>query len=73
MTYYVHQLNENTLITHDGHVQMGLYHMSLEDFHRLSRIDYIEVHWIPDTFKNRYKRVNYQRHLNCASIGTKQI
>jgi len=71
MTLYVHQLNETTLITHDGYVQLGLFHMSLEKFFSMVKAEYIETYWVPDVFTKRYKRANYQKHLQCASIGTK--
>lgn len=71
MSLYVYQLNETTLITHDGNVQLGLFHMSLEKFFSMVKVEYIETYWIPDVFTKRYKRANYQKHLNCASIGTK--
>lgn len=71
MKLYVHKLNENTLVTHDGHVQLGIYNMTIEQFMNKSEIDYIETNWVPDIFANRYKRVNYQKLLQKASIGTK--
>jgi hypothetical protein len=64
MTLYVHQKNKNLLITHDGNVQLGVYFMTLEKFNSLSKVNYIETYWIPDTFNIRYKRLNYQKHLN---------
>ena len=71
MTHYVYQLNETTLVTHDGYIQLGIYSMSWEKFYSLAKIDYIETYWLPDTFSNRYKRANYQKHINAASIDTK--
>ena len=71
MSLYVHQLNKTTLITHDGYVQLGIYQMSLEKFFSMVKVEYIETYWVPDVFTKRYKRVNYQKHLDCASIGTK--
>lgn len=72
MTLYFHQLDEDTILTHDGHCQLGIYHnMTKEKFLSMVKVEYIEVHWTPDVFANRYKRINYQRHLNSASIGTK--
>lgn len=65
MTLYVHQKSEKVLITHDGNVQLGVFYMELEDFFRLSKIEYIETYWLPDTFSNRYKSISYQKHLNC--------
>lgn len=71
MSLYVYQLNETTLITHDGYVQLGIYKMSLEKFFSMVQVEYIETYWIPDVFTKRYKRSNYQKHLQSASIGTK--
>lgn len=71
MTLYVYELNENTLITHDGHVQLGLYNMGLEEFLSKAQVEYTETYWLPDVFTRRYKRANYQKHLQSASIGTK--
>jgi hypothetical protein len=71
MTLYVVEIEKNKLITHDGEVQIGVYHMSLKDFLEKTKVDYIETYWIPDIFSQRYKRINYQHHLKSASIGTK--
>jgi hypothetical protein len=71
MTLYVVKLDEDTLLTHDGEAQLGIYHITLENFMSMSKKDYIETYWIPDVFSNRYKRNNYQKHLKRASIGTK--
>jgi hypothetical protein len=71
MTLYVTKIDENTLITHDGNVQTGYFKMRLEDFLEQVKVEYIETYWIPDCFLNRYKRANYQKHLNYASIDTK--
>lgn len=71
MTLYVVKISENTLITHDGEVQLGVYSMSMNDFLNVAKAEYVETYWIPDTFCHRYKRINFQKHLNSASIGTK--
>jgi hypothetical protein len=71
MTLYVVEVKENTLITHDGEVQLGVFHMSINEFLQKSNVEYIETYWLPDTFSHRYKRLNYQKHLNYVSIGTK--
>lgn len=71
MTLYVVEVKENTLITHDGEVQLGIFFMSIRKFLESVGKDYTETYWIPDTFSHRYKRNNYQKHLNKASIGTK--
>ena len=68
---FVVELDENKLITHDGEVQLGIFFMSLEKFMSMAGVNYQETYWIPDVASNRYKRINYQKHLNAASIGTK--
>ena len=71
MTLYVYQLNENTLITHDGYTQLGICNSTLEDFLDKAQTEYTQTYWLPDVFVNRYKRANYQKHIQSASIGTK--
>lgn len=61
MLYYF-KLDEETFITHDGYCQLGIFH-NLEYFLANVKIEYQETYWIPDTFNNRYKRKNYQVHL----------
>lgn len=63
MTLYVCQIEENKLITHDGHYQLGCYNMSLEKFMDIVKVEYVETYWIPDIVTNRYKRMSYQKHL----------
>lgn len=70
-SFYVYVLNEHTLITHDGHIQLGIYHMTLEEFMSKVLVEYTETYWMPDTFSNRYKRANYQKLLTKVSTGTK--
>lgn len=71
MKHFVYQKDENTLITHDGEVQLGIIHMPLEKFLSLAQVDYHVVHWVPDLFNKRYKRMSFQKHLKHASINTK--
>lgn len=71
MTFYYYVLDENTFITHDGYMQLGFHRMSLNEFLDKTDVKYIETHWVPDVFTKRYKRANYQKHLQSASIGTK--
>lgn len=71
MRHYVYQMNDTTLITHDGYVQLGMFNMRLEEFLSKVQVEYTETYWVPDTFSKRYKRANYQKHLQSASIGTK--
>lgn len=73
MSLFVVKLEDNKLLTHDGDTQLGIFHMSLEEFLSKAQADFQETYWIPDPVKSRYKRVNYQKHLKVASIGTKTI
>lgn len=68
---FVVKLGENKVLTHDGESQLGIFHMPLEQFKSMAKADFQETYWIPDSFKNRYKRISYQKHLKAASIGTK--
>jgi hypothetical protein len=71
MTLYYYIVDKDTIVTHDGHVQLGLFHMSEEYFLSKVEVEYLKVYWIPDIFYKRYKRVNYQHHIKKASIDTK--
>jgi hypothetical protein len=52
------------LITHDGYIQIGIFHHSLEDHLRLnSEVEWQVTYWMPDVFTNRYKRLSYQQHM----------
>ena len=63
---YVFERSENHLITHDGHVQLGSFHCSLDWFLENVKVPVTVVHWMPDAFGNRYPRTNYQRHMAVA-------
>jgi hypothetical protein len=71
---YVYQLNENTIITHDGYIQTGVYkNYTVEQFLKLANKKetlYAESYWIPDIFIHRYPRANYQTHLKYATVGS---
>jgi len=71
MTLYYCVIDENSFITHDGYMQLGYHTMPLTEFLEKAQVTYIETNWIPDIFTKRYKRANYQKHLEKASIGTK--
>lgn len=71
MTLYVVEVKKNTLITHDGEIQLGVFFMSMSEFLEKVNTEYVETYWIPDIFSHRYKRNAYQKHLKKASIGTK--
>jgi hypothetical protein len=63
---YFCELNENTIVTHDGFFQLGVIHMSKDDFIKNAKIKYTEVYWIPDVVSNRYKTISYQNHLRAV-------
>ncbi len=63
---YVYRLAENRCITHDGDVEIGIFNFSVERYMELAQVEAIEVHWKPDAYRNRYKRVNFQRHERMA-------
>lgn len=58
--YYI--IDENTFITHDGYCQLGIFH-DLNFFKNNVGVEYCEAHWCPDPFSIRYKRPNFQKHL----------
>ena len=63
---YVFERSENHLITHDGHVQLGSVHCSLNWFLENVKVPVTVVYWMPDAFGARYPRTNYQRHMAVA-------
>ena len=59
-TLYVWE-GDGCLITHDGHMQLGVFHHTLEEHRDINRhIHWQEVYWLPDPLGLRYKRVNFQ-------------
>ena len=63
---YLVPLNENKCLTHDGYIQIGIFNHSVEKHKELNPcIIWKEVYWYPDIFKNRYKRVKFQRTAKC--------
>ena len=64
-TLYLYRLGDRC-IAHDGYIQIGIHSHSIERHRELNpTIEWMEVHWIPDVFKNRYKRVTFQRTQAC--------
>ena len=63
---YVYRHSENHLITHDGHVQLGSLHCTLEWYLDKVQVPVSVVYWVPDAFSKRYPRQNYQRHMAVA-------
>jgi hypothetical protein len=69
---FVVEIEKDVLLTHDGEFQLGYFRMDLDTFLQKSGVEYEQTYWIPDVMSKRYKRVNYQKHLESASIGTKE-
>ena len=67
---FVCQWKPNTLITHDGNVQVGIFHMDLDQFMDLVQVPCEETYWVPDCFGNRYQRTNFQAHTKTAGKNT---
>ena len=61
MLYY-YKLDETSFVTHDGYCQLGIFN-DLDFFLANVKVEFKETYWLPDTFNNRYKRLNYQVHL----------
>ena len=63
---YITPLDENSCITHDGYIQIGIFSHSMERHIELNpTINWMEAYWYPDIFKDRYKRVTFQRTEKC--------
>ena len=61
-TLYICSTGEDECVYHDGYMQMGIMSHSVEKHIEMNpTINWVEVHWIPDTFTNRYKRVSFQK------------
>ena len=58
---YIVDIEEGTIITHDGHVEVGIFHTTLEKFVSMVKVEYQIVYWKPDPLGCRYPRVNFQR------------
>jgi hypothetical protein len=69
---FVVEIEKNLLITHDGEFQLGVFKMDLETFLQKAKVPFEQTYWLPDIASKRYKKINYQKHLNSASIGTKK-
>lgn len=63
---YITPLNENKCLTHDGYIQIGIFNHSADKHIELNPcMIWKKVYWYPDIFKNRYKRVKFQRTEAC--------
>jgi methionine aminopeptidase len=61
-TLYICDIGRGKCITHDGYIQLGIMSHNVEKHIELNpTINWIVVHWIPDIFANRYKRVTFQK------------
>ena len=61
-TLYICDIGGGKCITHDGYMQLGIMSHTVERHIELNpTINWIVVHWIPDIFHNRYKRVTFQK------------
>ena len=53
-------------ITHDGYIQLGIMSHGVERHIELnSDVNWVIVHWLPDPFSNRYKRLSFQKTQAC--------
>jgi hypothetical protein len=69
---FVVEVGKNLLITHDGEFQLGFFKMGIDTFLKKAKVPVEQTYWLPDVVSKRYKRISYQKHLNSASIGTKE-
>ena len=65
-TLYICDIGGGKCITHDGYIQIGIHsHDVKRHIDLCPTINWVEVHWIPDIFKHRYKRVTFQKTEKC--------
>ena len=58
---FIVSISENSCVTHDGYIQIGIFNHSVEKHLELnSTIDWQVTYWMPDIWANRYKRVSFQ-------------
>ena len=61
-TLYLCELDDESCLSHDGHIQLGIFDHSLDTHIKLNpTINWVVVYWYPDIFKDRYKRVSFQK------------
>ena len=61
-TLYLCELTDESCLSHDGHIQLGIFDHSIETHLKLNpTINWVLVYWYPDVFKIRYKRVSFQK------------
>ena len=62
-TLYLHRLDDNRCLSHDGYIQLGIFNHSVEKQIELNpNIRWVETYWKPDNFGNRYKRASLLAH-----------
>ena len=65
-TLYICDIGRGKCITHDGYIQIGIHSHDVKRHIELCpTINWVEVNWIPDIFKHRYKRVTFQKTEKC--------
>ena len=65
-TLYLCELSDESCLSHDGYIQLGVFDHSVETHLKLNpTINWVVVHWYPDIFTNRYKRVTFQKTEKC--------
>ena len=63
---YITPIDNGRCITHDGYIQLGIHSHDVKRHIELNpTIDWEVTYWIPDIFKNRYKRVKFQKTEAC--------
>ena len=58
---YVKEIGPKRVLTHDGHVELGIINLSLKRFLELVGVPVLVVYWKPDPLGRRYPRLNYQK------------
>ena len=67
---FIVKTGDNSCLTHDGYIQIGVFNHSIEKHLELNPlIDWQVTYWMPDIFIHRYKRPNYQ-HTMKANEGS---
>ncbi len=67
---FVVSIDDNSCVTHDGYIQIGIFNHSVEKHLKLNPlINWQVTYWMPDPFCIRYKRINYQ-HTMKANEGS---
>ena len=70
---YVVEVGPQKLVTHDGHVELGVLKLSLKRFLELVQVPVSVVYWKPDPLGLRYPRLNYQRTNEIAGKAALEL